>query len=190
MMSFLACKEQKKTVLQPASEMLSADSIEQFKYKIIRYAGKLPGKADHKTKFDTIFDSHYINLAKQHDLVYYVQDKNSNSAKFMITRIAPSLYEKKVATVGRVTFDTAGNITYYEEVFRTWKMLVPELKEKSNLLFSLYLEGKDLSPYYTANSKGIEYIEFPNEHVKFDPAKKQWVSDLEDPLEPYYNMKR
>lgn len=190
MMSFLACKEQKKSILQPASEMLSADSIEQFKYKIIRYAGKLPGKADHKTKFDTIFDSHYINLAKQHDLVYYVPDKNSNSAKFMITRIAPSLYEKKVAFAGKVGFDSEGKIIFYEEVFRTWKMPLPELKEKSDLLFGLYLDGKDLTPYYTVNSKGVEYIEFPDEHVRYDTLQKLWVSDLDDPLEPYYDMKR
>ncbi len=189
--SMIACQENKNILLQDANQILSADSVELFKYKIIRLTGKLPGKADHTTKFDTIFDEHYKNLSQQHDLVYYIPSQNDkNSIQFLLTRIAPSLHEKKVAIAGKVTFDITGNIIYYEEVFRTWKMLVPELKEKSDLLFRLYLGGKDLSPYYTTNSKGVEYIEFPNEHVRFDPAKKQWVSDLEDPLEPYYDMKR
>lgn len=191
MFTFLACKNEPNIVLHLANESMSVDSIEQFKYKIIRFTGKLPGKADHTTKFDTTFDDHYINAAKQHELVYYIQDKaDKNTFYFLMTRIAPSLHEKRVAIGGKVSYGDDGEVIYYEEVFRTWKMLVPELKEKSDLLFSLYIAGKDLTPYYTANSKGVEYIEFPDEHVNFDPAKKLWVSDLEDPLEPFYDMKR
>ena len=108
----------------------------------------------------------------------------------MLTRIAPSLHEKKVAIAGNIRYDENANIESIEEIFRTWKMLVPELKEKSDMLFQLLLDGKDLSPYYTENSKGVEYIEFPSEHVKYDTEKRLWVSDLDDPLEEYYNMKR
>lgn len=189
-LSAFSCKNSQSIELKKASELLSQDSITQFKYNIIRYTGKLPGKADHTTKFDSVFDPHYINLAAQHDLVYYVNDHKENKIKFLLTRIAPSIHEKKVAIGGQVQFDEFGKLIYYEEVFRTWKMLIPELEEKSTMLFKLYLENKDLSPYYTENSKGIEYIEFPNEHVRFDTSKRLWVSDLEDPLEPYYDLKR
>lgn len=189
-LSAFSCKNNQSVELRKASEVLSPDSINQFKYNVIRYMGKLPGKADHTTKFESVFDPHYIHLAEQHDLVYYVVDSKDNNVKFLMTRIAPSLHLKKVAIGGQVQFNESGYITYYEEVFRTWKMFVPELEEKSTKLFKLFLEGKDLSPYYTENSVGVEYIEFPNEHVRFDTSKRLWVSDLEDPLEPYYDLKR
>jgi len=189
-LSAFSCKNNQSVELRKASEVLSQDSINQFKYNVIRYTGKLPGKADHTTKFDSVFDSYYNNLAAQHDLVYFVNDQKENKIKFLLTRIAPSIHVKKVAIGGLVQFNKSGEIIYYEEVFRTWKMLVPELEEKSTKLFKLFLDGKDLSPYYTENSKGVEYIEFPNEHVRFDISKRLWVSDLEDPLEPYYDLKR
>lgn len=187
---FITCKEKITPILKPAQEVLSADSIELFKYDIMRYAGKLPGKADHTTKFDTVFDNHYKTLAEQHDLVYYVKNEKNSRIKFLLTRVAPSMYVKKVAIGGEVEFNSSGNVTFYKEAFRTWRMLVPELKEKSDMLFKNYLQDKDLTPYYTENSKGVEYIEFPNEHVKYDTIQRLWISSLEDPLEPYYDMKR
>ncbi len=186
-----SCKQDSKVVLIEAHETISSDSIELFKYKIIRYLGKLPGKADHTTKFDTMFNNHYESLARQHDLIYYIPNKNNkNTINFLITRIAPSLYKKKVAIGGEVRFDDSGEVVFYKEEFRTWKMLIPELKEKYDLLFTMYLQGNDLTPYYTENSNGEEYIEFPNEHVSFDTEQRRWVSDLDDPLEPYYQLKR
>lgn len=186
-----SCKQDSKVVLIEAQETISSDSIELIKYKIIRYLGKLPGKADHTTKFDTTFNSYYESLARQHDLIYYIPNKNNkNTINFLISRIAPSLYKKKVAIGGEVRFDDSGEVVFYKEEFRTWKMLIPELKEKSDFLFTLYVEGKDLSPYYTENSDGVEYIEFLNEHVTFDTLQRRWVSDLDDPLEQYYQLKR
>lgn len=186
-----SCKQDSKVVLIEAQETISSDSIELIKYKIIRYLGKLPGKADHTTKFDTTFDSHYEKLARQHDLIYFIPNKNNkNTINFLITRIAPSLHKKKVAIGGEVRFDDSGQVVFYKEEFRTWKMLIPELKEKYDLLFTMYLQGNDLTPYYTENSNGIEYIEFPNEHVSFDTLQRRWISDLDDPLEPFYQMKR
>ena len=185
------CKENQKAEtlsLVPASEKYSEEESESFKYSIIRYLGKLPGKADHTTKFDSIFDSHYINLAKQHDLVY--RDQSADTVYFLVTRIAPSMYEKKVAIGGKMVYDKDSSIVYYEEVFRTWKMLIPELAEKSAILYSNLIQGKDLSPYYTKNSKGMEYIEFPDDDVTYDTTKRLWVSKREDPLEELYDMKR
>lgn len=189
--SLSACKqtvESELIKLTRASEKMLPEDMEAFKYSIMRYTGKLPGKADHITKFDTIFDSHYQNLATQHDLLFY--EKSGDTVYFLITRMAPSLYEKKVAIGGKLSYGKDGRISYYEEAFRTWKMLVPELEQKAELLFGLYLSGKDLSPYYTINSKGVEYIEFPDEDVYYDTEKRFWVSKREDPLEELYDMKR
>jgi hypothetical protein len=185
-MTLMYCKQSQHDEAKsypPASEILTAEQIEDFKYSIIRFMGKIPPKADHESKFDTIYDDYYRKLAQRHDLEYYT--RLGDTVYFLVTRIAPSMYEKKVAIGGKLIYDKEGDIGYYEEIFRTWRMLVPELKEKSALLYDLMVRGKDLSPYYTANSKGVEYIEFPDENVHFDTALRRWVSDRQDLLEEY-----
>ena len=68
-------------------------------------------------------------------------------------------------------------------------MLVPELEQKMNILFQDYLDGKDLTQYYTKNSKNVEYIEFPDDQNYFDSEKRIWVSSIEY-MEPYYQLKK
>lgn len=163
---------------------LSAEETENFKYDIIRYTVKMPKKATSETKFSEEFDEQYKQKAQNSDLIfYYVNPDNTNESFFALTYIVPSLYGKKVAAVGRVVKDDTGNIVEYEEVFRTWKMEEEELREKTRLLFEKYLQGKDLSPYYTKNSKGEFYIEFPDDNTSFDIKTKQWISSNPIPIE-------
>lgn len=167
----------------------TVEEADQFKYAIIRYMGKLPGKANHKTKFNEAFDEYYMQLADQHDLLYYYSSDTTDAVYFVCTRIAPSLHVKKVAIGGRVVFDVEGDVIAYEETFRTWKMPVDELQDKTMQLFDIYIRGGDLSPYYYENSQPDEYIEFPNEETYFDASLKRWETAREDPLEEYYKLK-
>ena len=168
----------------------NVEEAENFNYQIIRHMGKLPGKADHTTKFDEKFDDHYLKLAKAHSLELYYNDKKTGEEFFLITRIAPSIKLKKVAICGKLKKNDSGIITHYEEIFRTWKMEPNELKEKSYMLFLKVLKNETLTPYYPENSGEDEWIEFPNENVYFDIEKRLWISTLEDPLEDYYQLKR
>jgi hypothetical protein len=168
----------------------TVEEAENFNYQIIRYLGKLPGKADHTSKFDEKFDEHYHKLSKAHSLKFYYKDKKTGVEYFLITRIAPSIKLKKVAIGGKLIRTDSGDISNYEEIFRTWKMEEKELSEKSHLLFVNMIKGEDLSPYFPENSGEDEWIEFPNENVYFDNEKRRWISTLEDPLEDYYQLKR
>jgi len=159
-----------------ASDYLNEEQVESFKYEIIRYSDKLAKKATHETKFDAKFDSIYQLKAKSAELYHYFVDEKSNEIYFAIARIAPSLKVKKVVTVGKLTKDAEGKITSYEEAFRTWKMEIPELKTKTKLLFEKYIDGEDLTPYYTKNSKGEFYIEFPDENTFYDKNARKWQS--------------
>lgn len=183
--SLTSCSQEEKQDFEPHT-YLNESEIDEFKYEIIRYVGKLAGKADHQTKFDEIFDPHYHKLAEKHELLYYYEDETSGEIYFLVTRIAPSRFYKKVATGGKIRRNSIGEITLYEEAFRTWKMPVEELKEKSYTLFTEYVNGKDLSPYYAVNSGKDEYIEFPNETVFYNKDKRIWVSTLENPMSTYY----
>ena len=174
--------------LRPADQIYSKSEIDSITYSLIRYMGKLPGKANHGTKFNSEFDEYYKELAKGHDLVYFYEHPKDGYYYFLFTRIAPSIHVKKVAVGGKLQVNN-GELVYYEEAFRTWKMVVPELTKKMNLIFKDYISGKDLGKYYTKNSGGVEYIEFPDENNYFDTNKRIWVSSI-DYMEPYYQLKK
>lgn len=171
---FYSCQKEPQKIL--ASDYLIEEQVESFKYEIIRYTDKLAKKATHETKFDAQFDSIYQLKAKSAELYHYYVDEKSNEIYFALARIAPSLKVKRVVTVGRLTKDESGKITSYEEAFRTWKMEIPELKTKSKLLFEKYIDGEDLTPFYTENSKGEFYIEFPDNNNYYDKEARKWQS--------------
>jgi hypothetical protein len=183
---FLSCKQEKETRNFSATNVLTEAEIDAFKYEIIRYAGKLAGRANHQTKFEERFDAHYIELAGNHQLPFYYVNEETGEIYFLLTRIAPSIHYRKVAVGGKLTRDDFGEITYYEETFRTWKMEENELLEKSQKIFSDYVDGKDLSKYYPENSGGEEYIEFPNEEVYYDNEQRIWISLRENPMQYLY----
>ncbi len=68
-------------------------------------------------------------------------------------------------------------------------MEVPELRTVSEMLFKKYIQGEDLSPFYTRNANGKFIIEFPDENVSYDKEKRMWISKLDDPLKDYYKLK-
>jgi hypothetical protein len=160
---------------------LTANEEESFKYAVIRYVDRLAPRASHETKFDKKFDSIYQLQAKQVDLLFYYEDKGETY--FAITKIAPSLKVKKVATVGKLTMDKNNKIAYYEEIFRTYKMEETPLRQKTELMFKDAIQNKDIKKYEFKNSKPEEYIEFPDANTYYDSKKRQWISTLENPYE-------
>jgi hypothetical protein len=101
----------------------------------------------------------------------------------LTSRIAPSLKEKKIAIGVKMQRNANGDLTYYEEVFRTWKFEIPEMQVKGLMLFDKMVKGEDLSPYYPQNSGKEEFIEFPDEKVTFDIEERRWKIKEMDGLE-------
>lgn len=170
----------------PLEVNLTTQEIEKYKYDIIRYAGKLAPRATEQTKFSPAFDEYYRELSQKHDLK--ALHKTGNREYFLLTRIAPSIHLKKVAVGGFLEKNEEGRLSHYEEVFRTFKMEEEELVKKSRILFNLMIKGKDLSPYYFENSKGEEYVEFPNGNVIFNPQNRKWETIEKTPVEELRNL--
>lgn len=169
-------------------EALTLQEKTEFRKQLIRYIGRKPEDASHENKFESYFDAHYEVQEKEHDLEFYHKDKDGK-IYFLFTRIAPSNTLKKVGIAGYVKLDKKGNVTELEEVFRTWKQVPDRLNEINTLLFSKMVNGEDLSPFYTENSNGTEYIEFPNKEVWYDKPTKTWKTSREDPLDEFYQEK-
>jgi len=179
---FFSCSDQKndyKTHLN-----WTEDINDQWLNRVIRYVSKAPGKGNQIDRFSPEYDEYYENQKNKHRIDLFFKEPNTGYVYLLITRIAPSLVEKRVATGIKLKWNN-NSLEYYQEVFRTWKMTEDELTMKGEFLFDLMVKGKDLSPYFPQNSGKEEFIEFPDEHTYYDTINRVWVSDLIDPLYSY-----
>lgn len=172
---FIGCQQKKTIVDSNPLTYLSKDAQLEFKYRIVRYFDKLPKKVSHENKFDAEYDSIYKLKAQNADLYHYYISEKTKEIYFAVTRIAPSIKLKKVATIGKLTLNDQDSIVSYEEICRTWKMEEEELKEKTAFLFNKVVNNEDLTPYYTLNSQPEFYIEFPDEKNVFDVSSRSWI---------------
>jgi hypothetical protein len=78
--------------------------------------------------------------------------------------------------------DAQGEISEYEEIYRTWKMGQEDLAKKTATYFDHMVKGKDLSPFYTENIGNTENIEFPDAQTSFNKESRQWEFRLPDSL--------
>lgn len=187
LMFILSSCDDKPKDLSPSNCIGSDKTESDILYPLMRYMAELPGKSNQISKFDSIFDEHYQAQANKHHILYCYHEKDTS---YMLTyRIAPSISEKYVGIGVKIVYNEADSILYYEESFRTWKMPLDLLSMKGKMLLEQLINGKDLKKYYPQNSGEEEWIEFPDEHTWFDVDDRRWKSDLEDVLEPYYQLK-
>lgn len=167
---FLGCTKD----YAPDSYLSAQEQYDQM-WKIIRYLGKPPENLTFEERFYKGYDSYYEKQIAAHRLdAYFIDD--SGTHYFLVSRRAPSLVEKRVATGGKMKLDAEGTLTEYEEVFRTWKMVDSLQVSRSLFLFDKMVKGQSLEPYLTKNSMPEEYIEFPDDRVYFDKEKRQWIA--------------
>jgi hypothetical protein len=154
------------------SEHLTPQQQDEMMWKIIRYVGRAPEGISYEERFYKPYDSVYQEQAKIHKFDAFF--KKGNTHYFLVSRKAPSLVDKRVATGGRFTLGDDNKITDYEEVFRTWKMVPDTLVKREMILFDAFVKGESLTVYETKNSNGVEYIEFPDDYTYFDKNTRQW----------------
>lgn len=165
----MSCNQQKDSIL--ADDQLTPSQKEAVKKSIIRYVSKGPDNVSAQDRFKPDYDKYYEGNAKRCFLEFYTVKGGYHY--FLVTQPAASLVEKRHATGGRFMLNDKGEITEYEEIFRTWKMTPKELKTKSELLFRELIEGKSMERYYTKHA-GDQYIEFPDDRTYFDKESRSW----------------
>jgi hypothetical protein len=153
-------------------ERLTPQQKDEIMDKTIRYIVKAPEKIQEADKFNSKHDQYYQQRASECRLELYCVAGDNHF--FLISQPAPSLTLKKHATGGKFKLDAEGNIIEYEEIFRTWKMQPDTLKKRSYVLFDKMVAGEPLDSYHTKYSKGIEYIEFPDDRTYYDKQQRSW----------------
>jgi len=171
LISFIVISCQKEINSDPIN-YLSPEKNTEFKNKIVRYFEGMPKKADNVSKWDTIHNDYYNQKAKQAELYHYYKS-DDGYIYFAIAKIAPSLVLKKVATIGKLKMEK-DSIVYYEEICRTWKMEIPELKEKTKIIFDRVANERSVSKYYTENSQPEFWIEFPDKMNYYNTKERSW----------------
>jgi hypothetical protein len=164
-----------KTIESNPDHKLSKVEQENFKSKIVRFYESLPKDAHNKNTLDTTYIKYYERKAKESDLLHYYKNEN-NEIYFAVAKIAPSLKLKKVATIGKMKLNDKDSIIFYQEIARTWKMEIPELKEKTKTLFDLIVQEKSVEKYYTKNSNPEFWIEFPDDFTTYDTINRNWLT--------------
>lgn len=151
---------------------LTAIEQDQLMSKVIRYLAKPHEGIGADERFYPAYNAYYDEQKSRHRLDAYFEDGENHY--FLISRSAPSLVEKRVATGGNIKMDAEGTVIEYEEIFRTWKMADSVQIKKSLMLFDKMVKGESLEPYLIKNSSPDEYIEFPDDHTYFDKATRSW----------------
>jgi len=164
---------QSNTQYQPDTYMSSAEQ-DSLLWKIIRYAAKPPKRVSHENKFLARYDAYYQEQMKIFRLEKLYFDEQQQGYYFLVSRIAPSLKVKRVATGGFFKLQADGSFEVYEEIFRTFKMEEPELEKKSMVLFKEMLK-KGNADAYRADRIEEEYVEFPDATNYYDKPSRRWL---------------
>ena len=153
---------------------LSPAEQEEIMDKVLRYMAKPPDGISTEERFYRGYDEHYAEQRRIHRLdAYYIDGKTHY---FLFSRVAPSLKEKRIAIGGKLELDDQRSLSYYEEVFRTWRLEPDTLVKRSVFLFDKMVREEDLQPYYSSRSGNTDYIEFPDDRTFFDTEKRIWRS--------------
>jgi len=142
--------------------------------RVIRYMSRSPEGVAPEDRLDPEHDAHYAEQMSAHRLDALYED--DGTYYFLVSRLAPSLTEKRVAIGGKVTLGEDMQVQVYEEIFRTWKMEPDTLNRRGMLLFDRMVRGEDLTAFYSSRSGNADYIEFPDDRTFFDTQQRIWRS--------------
>ena len=163
------------------NKFLTPEAQQKLIRETVYYSMKLAPNANHDTKFNKEFDWYYDRAAKEVEITKYYIDEKGNHY-FLMSRVARSITPMREGIGGKLSFDDAGKLIEYEEIFRTWKMESDSLKIRGAMLFDRMVKGKDLSLFYS-KFQGDKYIEFPNERFSFDKKLRLWHDNAIDTLQ-------
>lgn len=158
------------------AEHLTVKEQDEVMSKVIRYISKPPEGISFEERFYNAYNEYYAEQQARHRLDAWYSDGTVDY--FLISRAAPSMVEKRVAIGGKLQLDQEGNVSSYEEVFRTWKMIPDSLNRKGVFLFDKMVKSESLEPYLTKNSMPEEYIEFPDDNTYFDKEARVWKTKV------------
>ena len=154
------------------STYYSEEELKTSLAQIVPYIAKLENGVTYENRFDPSKKEYFDK--QQADFKFSIEQYSitaDSTHYFLIWKVAPSLYKKKIAIGGRYKKDAKGTIYAFEEIFNTAKMPVEELKEKSFPLFDYMVKNGNVNKFLG----DYLLIEFPDNRCTYDKEKSRWV---------------
>lgn len=142
---------------------------------IVTYIGKKPRLADYQTRHNTDHRNFYIQQAKQFRFQYYHVSDDSVHYYYLI-RPARSTRGNLRGAGGK--FKTRDHIEIYDlvELFITPVLGEEELFAKGEVLFMEMIRSGNPDKYISDKN----YIEWPDERLRYDRTRNEWRYDVND----------
>jgi hypothetical protein len=140
---------------------------------MVTLIGKKPKTANYLTRHEAHHRPHYINLTSQFEMIHF-HVTPSDTAYFYMIRPARSTQGITRGVGGKFTLDELGKPAYFEELFNTPVNDREELIKIGCLLFMELLNSGNVDAYLW-NS---DYIEWPDDRLKYDTEKQEWRFDV------------
>lgn len=155
-----------------ADNYYTPEALKNNLFTILPYIAKLENGVNYENRFDasqkSYFEAQQNNFKFSMERYFITPD---STHYFLIWKIAPSLYVKKIAIGGRYKKDKNGKIYAFEELFNTPKMKLEELKEKSFPLFDYMVKNGNVDKYIG----DYLLVEFPDNKCVYDKNKTRWI---------------
>lgn len=159
-----------KTKPYDPAAWINPDSKDSIMTELATFLGKRPRGVLREDRFNPEHKSHFENLAKRFELIYYHKDENKHY--YYILRPARN-HEGHVKRGVGGWFEREGAeaITTFVEVFNTPILPEKELLHKGLELFSEMIATGNTEKF--SGNKG--YIEWPDARTQYDSSINEWI---------------
>jgi hypothetical protein len=148
---------------------------------MVTLIGKKPKTSDYITRHEPRFREYYKNLSKDFSMEFFHQA--DDTCYYYMIRPARSVRGNTRGAGGKLTLDDQGRIDYFEESFNTPIYPREELERIGWRLFRELIEKRSIEGLLW----NVDYIEWPDERLKYDKEKREWRYDVVDGREELFD---
>lgn len=152
----------------------SKEQSDSLLVDVVTFIGRKPEGSDWQTKYDPVYRNYYIRLSAGFSFEYYYISPAGVHYFYMI-RPARHKDGNRRGVGGMYRIGSDGTIVDFEEVFNTPVKSEAELREIGKILFSELVKTGNVERF----SENRNYIEWPDDRLKYDKVKKEWRYDVE-----------
>ena len=138
---------------------------------IITYIYKVPKGADPKRKHDIEYRKLYVSQIPDFEFVYYHVEPSDSTHYFYLIRPARNTKGYKRGVLGKYKVSDNLEFTQFEEIANTPMLPVNEIKERGKYLWEDLMYYNNVDRYF----ENKEYIEFPDNRVRYDKTSYEWT---------------
>jgi hypothetical protein len=148
---------------------------------MVTLIGKKPKTADYISRHEPRFREYYNELSKEFSMEYFYHV--DDTCYYYMIRPARSARGNTRGVGGKLTLDQEFRIDYFEESFNTPIYPREDLERIGWRLFRELIEKRSIEGLLW----NVDYIEWPDDRLKYDLEKREWRYDVVDGKEEIFD---